>query len=245
MIVFYGESFAPWCEKARWALDHHRVTYRFVEHVPMLGELSLRIAARRPTGPVTVPLLVDGEHRVMDSLAIARHAEHHGAGAPLFPSEVDPEIVVWDQRSDALMRAGRALLLHRMARDAAALREQLPASVPRSATTLLTPLAALAVRYLMAKYATDVADQASHEHACREVLNQLRAACSHRRAYLVGSTLSYADLTMATALQFILPVADDYVRLGAATRRAWTHPTLHLAYPDLLAWRDELYARHR
>lgn len=84
--VFYAESFAPWCETARWALDHHRLPYRSREHVPLLGELALRLVARRPFGRVTVPLLIDGSLVLMDSVAIARHAESRGDGANSCPA---------------------------------------------------------------------------------------------------------------------------------------------------------------
>ena len=73
MRRLYAESFAPWCDKARWALDHHRVAYDYVQHVPLMGELPLRLAARRPLGRVTVPLLVDDGQVLMDSFEIARH----------------------------------------------------------------------------------------------------------------------------------------------------------------------------
>src|SRR5688572_23771052 len=97
--VFHAESFAPWCEKARWALDHHGIPYREREHVPLVGELALRIAARRASGPVTVPLLVDGDAVLMDSVAIARRAEAHGRGAPLFPPAHGRAIDAWNERS--------------------------------------------------------------------------------------------------------------------------------------------------
>lgn len=57
-VQFYAESFSPFCERARWALDHHGISYREVEQVPMLAEITLRIGVRRFRGPVTVPLLV-------------------------------------------------------------------------------------------------------------------------------------------------------------------------------------------
>ena len=71
----------------------------------------------------------------------------------------------------------------------------------------------------------------------------LRAALDGREHLL--DAFSFADITMATSLQFILPVDDRYIALGPATRDAWTHPTLASEYADLLAWRDRLYARHR
>ena len=44
--TLYGLSLSPWTERARWALDHHGVAYDYHEHVPMLGEVLLRMKAR-------------------------------------------------------------------------------------------------------------------------------------------------------------------------------------------------------
>jgi glutathione S-transferase len=33
--------------------------------------------------------------------------------------------------------------------------------------------------------------------------------------------------------------------LGAGTREVWTNASLAARYPDLLEWRDALYAKHR
>jgi glutathione S-transferase len=62
--------------------------------------------------------------------------------------------------------------------------------------------------------------------------------------YLLGA-FSYADIAMATVLQGIAPVGNGYIRLGPATRRAWTRPVLEQAYPNLIRWRDNLYLQHR
>ena len=74
-LRFYAESFAPWCERARWALDHHGLLYREIEQVPLLAEVSLRVAARRLLRRATVPLLVDGPAALMGSDEIAGYAE--------------------------------------------------------------------------------------------------------------------------------------------------------------------------
>ena len=55
-ITLYGVGYSPWTERARWALDHHRIAYRYREHLPMLGEPMLRRRARaagqaKPTAP--------------------------------------------------------------------------------------------------------------------------------------------------------------------------------------------------
>ena len=33
---------SPWSERAKWALDHQRLSYQVVEHAPFLGERRLR-----------------------------------------------------------------------------------------------------------------------------------------------------------------------------------------------------------
>jgi glutathione S-transferase len=216
----YAESFAPWCEKARWALDHRRVPYRFIEHVPLLGEAPLRLAARRPFGLVSVPLLVHGGVVIMGSLDIARHAERNGEGGPLFGSE--ELVLAWDRRSEAVMGAGRALMLARMLRSPAALREQVPPFAP---SFLKASLAEQGVRFIVKKHAVPLGDDVRLEADIRRALSELRRALDGK-LHLAGEALSYADVTMACALQFILPVDDRYIRLGPATRDVWTHRAL-------------------
>ena len=38
-----GIGYSPWTEKARWALDHHGIDYRYSEHLILFGMLPLRI----------------------------------------------------------------------------------------------------------------------------------------------------------------------------------------------------------
>lgn len=244
-VRLYAESFAPWCEKARWALDHHGVAYRAVEHVPLFGAMALRFAARRPLGRVTVPALRVGRRVVMDSLAIARYAEQVGSGARLFADDRLPAILAWNATSEAAMAAGRALLLARLQSDLEALGEQLPKAMPGPIRPALTGVVRLTVRHLMRKYRVDRACAGRDETALRAAALALRASIEGAGRYLVGDGFSYADVAMATALQFIAPVDDRYVQLGPATRRAWTHPALAVEFRDLLAWRDDMYQVHR
>jgi glutathione S-transferase len=244
MAILYAESFAPWCEKARWALDHHGVTYGYREHVPLTGEPALRMATRRLSGRLTVPLLIDGSEVLMDSVAIARYGERNGTGAALFPSAHETEIAAWNATSETVMTCGRAMLLPRMRRMPAALREQLPPSIPRTLRGALVPLASAAIAYLMRKYAIQ-ANDAQHEAASREALDALRRVLADGREFILGRSFSFADIAMATSLQFIQPVAGRYIALGPATREAWTHHGLAGDYADLLRWRDRLYEAQR
>lgn len=251
MVKLHAEGFSPWCEKARWALDHHQVPYRATEHVPMIGELRLRLAARRARGRVTIPLLVDGPEVLMDSVAIARFAERRGlpaerGSAPLFPGDRETELERWNACSEVVMTSGRALLLRRMLGSPAALREQLPPFVPGALRSLLQPLAARGVRFVMRKYQLELDEEPLHVSRIRSALASVREALGGGRPWLLGGYgFSFADITVATSLQFILPVSDRYMPLGPATREVWTHPALAAEFADLLAWRDALYAAHR
>src|SRR4051812_46178482 len=90
--LFIQLPYSPWSERARWALDHHHVPYRAVEHVPMVFEPGLRAvtaaltrSGRRLFEKITVPMLIDEGKVYPDSVAIAEHAEQVGSGSPLVP----------------------------------------------------------------------------------------------------------------------------------------------------------------
>src|SRR5215218_860578 len=120
MRMLVVESFSPWSEKARWALDHHRVAYVSREHYPLIGELPLRLRARRLRGRVSTPMLLSPEGALLDSFEIARYAERQGDGPPLFPPEHGEAITAWNARSDAALRGARVLFIERLGRSRAA-----------------------------------------------------------------------------------------------------------------------------
>jgi glutathione S-transferase len=237
----YGMAFSPFSEKARWALDHHRVPYVWTEHVPMMGERKLRNIAGAKGERVSVPLAIDGDAVLRDSLAIAKHADRVGKGAPLFANEA--AVLTWVGRSDRALDAARVLLFARTLRDREALRESLPGWVPRPLRGLATPVAARAWRFLSRKYGADKVDPEEATATLREVLGAMRKAVASRDTILDG--FSYADIAMAVVLQMIAPVADEYIVLGPGRRRSWTEPTLAAEFADLVSWRDAVYTRRR
>jgi glutathione S-transferase len=239
MRTLYGLSQSPWTEKARWALDHHSVAYRYHEHVPLLGEVLLRMKARsRPSGTkASVPLLVDGDAVLPSSLAIARHAEGLGRGEPLFPKGQEDEVLRWADVSDRIIGAGRARVLAALRSNRGAQREALPSFIPGALRGALAPMAATAAIFLHSKY--DVDGEA--EKALRPALDEVRKALGGR-PYLLDQ-LTFADVAIAASLQAVRP--RKKAPLGAATREVWDDAQLAADYEDLLAWRDKIYAKHR
>lgn len=179
-----------------------------------MAEITLRIGVRRFRGPVTVPLLVTVGERIMSSHEIARWAERHGTGSPLFlPAETD-ELEHWITVSDQVMNSGRALLLARMMTDDGALSEQLPRRVPGWLRRPLRGLSRMGVIHLRRKYSGSSRPLEEHEGELRARLEDIRVrTCTRIRADGAPS-FSYADITLAASLQFVCPVADSYVQLG-------------------------------
>jgi glutathione S-transferase len=235
---------SPWSERARWALGHHGLAYRTVEHVPFIGEGRLRRLARRPTGRVTAPVLIDGDLVLTESWDIVKHADRLGAAARLIPADREAEVRGWVERADRSMGAGRALVVAAMLRSPEALDEGLPPAVPALVRRALRPVGRYGMRWFARKYGLALDDAAGSEGGLREGLDALRGALRGGSPHLLGA-FSYADIAMATLLQGIAPVEGGHIPLGPATRRAWTRPALSAEYADLVRWRDDLYRRHR
>lgn len=246
---------SPWSERARWALDHHRVAYKKIPHQPVLGELRLRKLLGRHgkhAGPATVPALIDGDTLLRDSWDIARWADEHGQGAPLIPAEHAAEIRRWNDLADQTMAHARVLIVANMLATPASMDESMPPAIPRWIARLSRPINRAGTKWFARKYGVDPAATGPAITKMRETLTTLRQVLAGR-PYLLGASSSrpsgpeftYADIVMSTMLQGVLPVSDEYIRLGPATRTVWTQPALAAEFPELLAWRDDLYRRHR
>lgn len=233
-------SYSPWSEKARWALDHHRINYRETEFLPLLGTPLLRLRLRQLGGKVTVPVLfVDGD-AITDSYEIARYCDRVGAGVPLFPAEELGEIARFNRLSEKACHAGRALATARVAEDPAAMEEAVPSLIPGP---LRRPMGEVGVRYLDFKYALSRKELTEHRGALRQVLDTLGEELGDRQTLLLG--FSFADIAMAAALQLVAPVEDRFIRLGRHTRTCMTDPEVVRDYAPLLRWRDALYQAFR
>ncbi|NVB42539.1 glutathione S-transferase family protein [Pseudenhygromyxa sp. WMMC2535] len=243
--TFWGLSFSPWTEKARWAVEHHRLPYRYREHTPLLGEPALRLRARkRPAGrPASVPLLIDAHGVWTESDAIARHAEAVGSGAPLFSAEHDPAIDRWASRSDEALRSVRALVLAAMNADTQAQVELVPPLVPGPLRAPMRGISAMGIGFLARKYDTDPSAIAAHTATVSRFCEAVEASLGDGE-HLLGDALSYADIVAAVVINGILPLERTFADMPA-TRRTWTRPELAERFAALVAWRDRLYAAHR
>lgn len=235
---------SPWSERARWALDHHRIAYEKIQHAPFIGERRLRKLVGPGKKRATVPVLLVGGEVVSESWDIAVYADRVGKGEALIPAGREAEVREWNDLADRTMAAGRPLVIRSMLASPGALDEALPRSVPGWMRVVLRPVGRHGMRWFARKYGHDLEDLETPMAAMRTALTALRQGLSKSSPYLLGS-FSYADIVMASCLQGVLPVADKYIRLGPATRKAWTQDALVAELSDLIAWRDQVYELRR
>jgi glutathione S-transferase len=236
--TLYYLPFSPWSQKARAALRHHKLTPREHIYTPVVGELALRLRLRRRRGRVTVPVLFTHSGPLCDSWDIALYADQRGSGSLLIPEAKRAEILAWNEASERLLAAGRGIAMLRTLQTPQAAVEVLPAPV----RALFGLRAALpAVRAFNAKYDIHETQRAQYEAAQREELTRLARALDDGRAYLLGE-LSYADFAMAVAIMQLRPLPET--PMGPAMRATAGDVALAAEFPQLLRWRDSLYAQH-
>jgi glutathione S-transferase len=174
---------SPWSERASWALDHHALSYRKIEHIPFLGERRLRRLIGARSSRATVPVLLAGGEVLTDSWDIALYADREGSGSPLLPAAEAAEIRRWNEVAERTMTAVRALTVGRLLASDGALDESLPPAVPGLIRRALRPLTRYGMGWFARKYALDLNDTERPRQVLRETLDQLRAALAARRLH--------------------------------------------------------------
>ena len=209
----------------------------------MFGAWPLRLRTGHLRGKLTVPLLKTPQDCYFDSWSIAQYSESNGKGFPLFGSHTQ-EIKHWDVQSEKAMGAGRSLLTHRVAQNKEAMRDYLPKWLPKSLHGNLGMVVAnLGIAFFRRKYNFKEAKPETWHQTFADVLMAMSKQLEGR-AYLLDD-FSYADITMAAALQFLAPVDSTRIRIPKRSMPCWGTPDLADQFPNLIAWRDALYAKHR
>lgn len=197
-----------YCEKARWGLDRVGLPYREAPHAPLLH----RLATRRNDGG-TVPVLVHGASRFIDSTAILVHADAARGGGLLYPRAAAQrrEVDAFEEQFDTeLGPHTRRWAYAQLLPQAELLGSLWSRGVPRFEASLVAAIAPLARRLVRAAYKiTPESAQRSLERAqgiFRQVDRHLGRPGSERR-FLVGERFSAADLTFAAlAAPLLLPL---------------------------------------
>lgn len=240
-----GISYSPWTEKARWALDHHKLPYSYSEHLIMLGMPALRLKMKSMDPELTVPALIDGENRMYDSFRIAEHADAVGGGPKLIPHDRRDEVVRLNAISETALDAGRALVMHRISKDADAQKDSLPPFVPQFLRGACRPMVSMGMSYINREFKVSATALETRQKQVTDALDALDEALRKSNTDCLLGEFTFADIAMAKVAHLVEPVDARYVKLTPALRRCWANPELKQKYAHLVEWRDQIYAKYR
>jgi glutathione S-transferase len=194
-LITFGIS--HFCEKARWALDWHGITYKEVSWPPGVH----RILARRCGAQgATLPIVLDGEAVIQGSGAIVdwadQQAQDHARRLTLADS------LEMERRADSIIgvhvrRLGYAETLPRFPHLAKPALFRNASSSHRLIGNLMWPVSR---RVMMRMY--DITPEAASESRAKleAELDWLDRKLVDGRPYLAGDRFSRADLTVASLL---------------------------------------------
>ncbi|APR79365.1 Glutathione S-transferase family protein [Minicystis rosea] len=207
-------TFSHYCEKARWALDRAGIAYRESGHLPFFHIM----AVRRAGGARTTPLLVTEDGVLADSSDIVRWADRRRPAANLFGKTHEDRNEVLRLEDDFDEKLGphtrrwayasclsdRDLLVSLFE----AQRET--PSFQRRALAAGFPVARAVLRRTLG---IDDAGAARSEAKIDAVFGTVADLLSDGRPYLVGDTLTAADLTFASLAAPVIFPEEQRTRL--------------------------------
>jgi len=237
VATLYVIHHSPWSERARWALLHHKVAFEEREHVPLIGELALRMRTS-VKGKASVPLLVEDDVAVQGSLAIGEWVDERGKKDKLFPEgKRDTIKKLYDALEDPLSAARERFVRDLMGDEEAQL-ESLPPML--RSLPFATLSAKVGTTFVASKYNARIG---SVDDRIRAGLRAVSDALG-KKDYILDS-FSFADIVGTSVVQAIAPGDDKYVNLPPGTRRLWNHEKLQKEFGHLIEWRDKIYSKHR
>jgi glutathione S-transferase len=230
-LITIGPS--HYCEKARWALELARLSYREEAHAPIFHMPSVKRAGGRRTAPT----LVTPQGVFDDSTDILRYIQNNESSAWRPYSEdtaLDAEALALEERFDEVLGphvrrlAYWYLLPHKKLVCDVVGAPSLP-GVERTIITTFYPLVVMIFRRSL-----NITDAGAERSRARidEIFAEVGALLADGREFLVGGRLTAADITFAAlAAPLLLPAGY-----------AWPLPTLESAPGALRAEIERLRA---
>jgi glutathione S-transferase len=204
-LILITIPLSHYCEKARWALDRVGLAYREEPHAPLVHRL---FTMRKGGG--TVPMLLDGGRRLVDSTDILQYADTAGGGNLLYP--VDPtlrsEVESLEEMFDAQLGPhSRRWAYTHLLPHTALIRSLWTRRAPAREAKLLSLMVPIVRRVVRASYRVSPASGERSLERVRTVFQKVEERLTQGRRFLVDERFTAADLTFAAlAAPMVLPV---------------------------------------
>jgi glutathione S-transferase len=244
MIELLQFRHSPYNEKVRWALDLKQLPHRRRSLLPgpHLG------VVKRLTGRTSTPVLVHDGGAIDGSARIVEWLDAHAGAPTLLPADpAQREEALHIQRwfDEDLTPRIRRTVLDALLRNPGYFARVFADGSPRwkqLAYACVVPLAAPLVR--KGNGITGAESVADGHAAAKEALDFV-AWRSAATGYLVGNTISAADLTAASTLAVLARPADSPMAAPQPVAPAFRELIERYAAHPGVAWVKSLYARHR
>ncbi|MFV3308819.1 glutathione S-transferase family protein [Pseudomonas sp. NY15181] len=203
-------------EKARWALDRLSLPYQEQPHIPLLH----RLATKR-NGGSSVPLLVHGRARFIDSTDILMHADRVGGGDLLYPRDTSlrQEVEALETRFDEeLGPHARRWVYAQLLAERSLLRQAMSRDVPPLEAALLPVILPTIVRIIRKALRITPESTARSLERVGSLFKEVDDRLEDGRQFLVDGRFTAADLTFAalaapvlfpTGYRAAYPALDD------------------------------------
>jgi len=184
-----------YAEKARWALDRVAIPYREEPHVPLFH----RLATGRHGGG-SVPVLVHGIERFVDSSDIVVHADAVCGGDLLYPQEpgLRREVEALEARfDDELGPHTRRWAYAQLLPETRLLRQAMSRGVPWLESSVLAVMMPLVLNLVRSRLRITPESAKRSLERVRGIFREVDERLGDGRRYLVGDRFTAADLTFA------------------------------------------------
>lgn len=189
-------------EKARWALDWVSLPYREEPHVPLLHML-----ATKPKGGRSVPVLVHGGQRFVDSTPILVHADSVCGGDRLYPSDATRRQEVEsleDHFDEVLGPHARRWAYAQLLPERRLLHRMMTRGVPRAEAALLPVIMPIVTRIIRSAFRITPETAQRSLDRIFETFGEVDGRLKDGRRYLAGERLTAADITFASLASPVL-----------------------------------------
>ena len=229
MLELYQFKHSPFCLKVRLGLNAKKLSFRIIEIKPGIGQVDIF----RLSGQRQLPILKDGENVIYDSTSIIEYLENITKEPQLIPSnpkEAAMAHVMEDWADTTLSSAVRLELIKAVAIDPSLREALLPEDSPKPLKNLVKTMPFEFIHGI-----TGVINQNESQNLIKS-LEKISKLISTTQ-YLVGDSLSIADLAVSAQLSFLrFPYSSGSNLYNKGCPGFNDNPQLE----NLFKWRDEI-----